>query len=112
MSVWTSYTIIFMYWKEMMFKKRQTFLTNCPYCNSGLRVKANHRLKFKTYYFENLLNKEEIYKYRHIPIWKCSCCKQRFAVDMINQKSYTLEKIPEMGLPVVEVTREEFLMED
>ena len=94
-----------------MFKKRQTFTTTCPYCNSGLRVKANHRLKFRTYYFENLLNKEEIYKYKHIPVWKCSCCKQRFAVDMINQKSYTLEKIPDMGIPYWEVSPEELQIE-
>lgn len=90
-----------------MFKKRQTFITTCPYCNSGLKIEANHKLKFKTYYFEDKTH-ISLYKYKNIATWKCSCCKQKFAVDMINQKSYTLEKIPDMGIPCWEVSPEEF----
>ena len=90
---------------------RTVFHTPCPYCGSIINIKANRKLKFKTYYFENQRG-DEIYKYRHVPIWRCPCCKQKFAVDMISQKTYTEEHIPEMGIMCIEVPREEFFEED
>lgn len=91
-----------------MFKKRQAFIADCPYCDSSFRIKAGHKLKFKTYYFENASNREELYKYKSIATWKCPFCRQKFAVDMIHKKTYTLNKIPEMGAFYDRVSLEEF----
>lgn len=72
---------------------RKKFLVGCPYCGSVVKVKANHKLKFKSYYFSDNI---KVYRYDKVPIWKCSCCRQKFVVDMLEKASYTIEQIPKI----------------
>ena len=77
---------------------KKKFNVDCPYCNSSVEVVAGRRLKFKTYHFSDPACIENtVDRYPNVPTWKCSICKNRFAVDMFNNRASTLETIPAKG---------------
>lgn len=81
-----------------MTKVKKTFNVDCPYCDSGVHIVAGRRLKFKTYYFSDPACIEDtVDRYPNVPTWKCPVCKNRFAVDMSNNRASTLETIPVKG---------------
>lgn len=73
---------------------KKNFNVDCPYCDSSVRIVAGRRLKFKTYHFsDSACIEDTVDRYPNVPTWKCPVCKNRFAVDMFNNRASTLETI-------------------
>lgn len=73
---------------------RREFIASCPYCDSRIKIKAGRKLKFKDYNFTLLDDPFHKVKYLKIPTWKCKICKNKFAVDMEDKGTCTLEDLP------------------
>ena len=79
-------------------ESRREFMTDCPYCNSRIEIKAGRKLKFKDYNFTVLDDPYHTFKYLKIPTWKCKICKNKFAVNMEDRTVCTLEDLPKSNV--------------
>ena len=86
---------------------RTKFSTLCPYCMSSQTVKEGRKLKFHNVYFEDD-DPNYVRKYYNVPMWKCSVCKNTFAVDMDKQSSLKMENLSGTGQSYGLITREEW----
>jgi len=77
---------------------RREFMISCPYCNSKIKVKAGHKLKFKNYIYNKLDDPYHQFKYLKIPTWKCKICKNKFALNMEDEAACTIEDLPKSSV--------------